>query len=255
MPLTVLGSEAQLEQVFLNLLVHAEQSLKDASEKTITVDTRPLAQRALIEISFSAPPTPGDETDPFLDSGRPESANFGLPVCRGIIQSHGGAIRLRRDPDNGSRFEVELPLAPVATREQEELRHRRQRAAVQLTVLLVEPDPAAQRQLITALSARGHRVVPANGAGAAVDLAQRLQFDFACSSTSLPGANWVELYERIRHLVSGFVLLTDGYNADISRAFQSSDSFVLSKPIDESEFDRLLSSIQALRARKPLHSR
>src|SRR5438552_10724998 len=55
-PLFVLGSHGQLEQVFLNLLVHAEQSLADADQKTITVRTSLLAKRLLVEISFSSPP-------------------------------------------------------------------------------------------------------------------------------------------------------------------------------------------------------
>src|SRR5207244_4359611 len=36
-PVHVLGSRGQLEQVFLNLLVHAEQALEEVTEKRITV--------------------------------------------------------------------------------------------------------------------------------------------------------------------------------------------------------------------------
>src|SRR5262249_34411157 len=54
-PLYVMGSEGQLEQVFLNLFVHAEQSLEDAAEKRITVRADVLAKRVFIEIGYSAP--------------------------------------------------------------------------------------------------------------------------------------------------------------------------------------------------------
>src|SRR5271157_157036 len=54
-PLYVLGSQGQLEQVFLNLLVHAEQSLADAPQKAITIRTSVLARRLLVEIAFTAP--------------------------------------------------------------------------------------------------------------------------------------------------------------------------------------------------------
>ena len=54
-PLYVLGSQGQLEQVFLNLLVHAEQSLVDAPQKVITMRTSVLAKRLLVEIAFTAP--------------------------------------------------------------------------------------------------------------------------------------------------------------------------------------------------------
>jgi hypothetical protein len=91
--------------------------------------------------------------------------------------------------------------------------------------------------------------VPAGGAGEAMDFAQRLQFEVAFSSSSLPDANWVDFYDRIRHLVSGFVLLTEGHASDISRAFQSPDSFVLSKPIDSGEFDQLLRTLETAASR------
>ena len=44
-PLIVLGSHGQLEQVFLNLLVHAEQSLSEASEKSIVIRSSVVARR------------------------------------------------------------------------------------------------------------------------------------------------------------------------------------------------------------------
>ena len=53
--LFVLGSQGQLEQVFLNLLVHAEQSLAGAEQKIITIRTSLLAKRLLVEISFTSP--------------------------------------------------------------------------------------------------------------------------------------------------------------------------------------------------------
>src|SRR5438552_12740488 len=55
-PLFVLGSQGQLEQVFLNLLVHSEQSLAQAQQKSITVRTSLLARRLLVQISFTSPP-------------------------------------------------------------------------------------------------------------------------------------------------------------------------------------------------------
>src|SRR5260370_37902135 len=51
-PLYVLGSQGQLEQVFLNLFVHAEQSLEEALEKRIMVRADVLANRVFIEIVY-----------------------------------------------------------------------------------------------------------------------------------------------------------------------------------------------------------
>jgi len=239
-PLTVLGDRSQLEQVFLNLLMIADRSLEGAAEKTITIDARRLAERAVVEIAFSEPVTQQPTSD----------EDLGLAVCRGIVQSHGGGIRSLPAADGESRIEIELPLAPAATREPAELQHRQQESARRLTVLVVESESIARQRLMTLLSSRGHRVVPAGGTGEAMDFAQRLQFEVVFSSSSLPGANWVDFYDRIRHLVSGFVLLTEGHAADISRAFQAPDSFVLSKPVDAAEFDQLMRSLEASATRR-----
>jgi len=60
-PVFVLGSRGQLEQVFLTLLVHAEQALAEAPQKNITVRTSVLAKRLLVEIVFSGPSASGKE--------------------------------------------------------------------------------------------------------------------------------------------------------------------------------------------------
>jgi len=50
-PVFVLVSHGQLEQVFLNLLVHASSRWREAEQKTITVRSSLLAKRLLVEIS------------------------------------------------------------------------------------------------------------------------------------------------------------------------------------------------------------
>jgi signal transduction histidine kinase len=84
-PVWVLGSAGQLERVFLNLLMHAEQALADSYEKRMSVSLSVLARRALVEISYTAqapPVRPGQE--------RTDTSVLIEGVIRGIIQSHGG---------------------------------------------------------------------------------------------------------------------------------------------------------------------
>lgn len=239
--LIVEGDHSQFEQVMLNLLVHAEQSLVDSRERNITVSTRSAGREALISIDYSDRTPSGPSSDPFESEQRGDA--FGLEVCRAIIQSHGGQIRLLRDLPSGSRFEIKLPTRPSPQPVDET--SPVPRAAQPMTVLLVEPDLAIQRKLLSMLSSRGHRAVPVNGAEEAIDLVYRLRFDAVFSSVRLPGINWVELFERIRRQIGVFVLLTEGYDADLARAFRGSEGYILSKPIEEKEVERLLSSIEA----------
>ncbi len=94
------------------------------------------------------------------------------------------------------------------------------------------------------LSSRGHRAVPVNNAEEAIELAPRLRFDVAFCSVRLPGLNWVEFFEKVRREIGSFVLLTEGYDGDITRAFKGSDGYLLSKPINETELQKLLSTIE-----------
>jgi GAF domain-containing protein len=233
-PQYVLGSHGQLEQVFLNLLVHAEQSLAPAEQKTLTIRTSILARRLLVEITFSAP----------SGARKPEETAAVLGVTRSVIAGHGGEVRLIEKAGSEPRFEIELPaqvrersasqsspqVSPVPVRE----------TSRRLTALVIEPDETPHRQLLALLSARGYRVVPVNNADAALDLAQRLRFDAAFCSLHAPGLNWVELSERMQTRVGGFVLLSDGYDAELSADFEGEGRFVLAKPVQEAELDRIL---------------
>src|SRR5208283_1398131 len=107
-PVTVLGSHGQLEQVFLNLLVHAEQSLSDSSEKSIAIRSSVVARRVLVEIGYSGPKV---AADPFVPGADEASGGPGLGVCRSLITGHGGEIRLVQQASGDPAFQVELPCA------------------------------------------------------------------------------------------------------------------------------------------------
>jgi len=39
-----------------------------------------------------------------------KGTGLGLPVVQGIVTSHGGSIKFDSKPNEGSRFEIQLPL-------------------------------------------------------------------------------------------------------------------------------------------------
>ncbi len=243
---TIMGNQSQLEQVMLNLLVHAEQCLAESPVKTISVSNRVIGRRALVIIEYSDLTQTNDPGDPFEQ--QTTGSDLGLQVCRAIVQGHGGEIRLLRNLPTGCRFEIELPLhqyrqsglngtvsAPGNTS---------RRASHALTILVVEPDVPTQRKLLGILSARGHRVIPVSSAEEATEMAQRLRFDITFCSVRLPGLNWVEFFERIRRQIGAFVLLAEGHDSELSRAFKGGDGYLLSKPLDEAETQKLLLTIE-----------
>ena len=95
-----------------------------------------------------------------------------------------------------------------------------------------------------ALAVRGYRVVPVNNADTGLELAQRIKIDAAFCSLHAPGLNWVELSERMQARVTGFVLLSDGYDAELAANFEGYNRYVLAKPVQESELDRVLRDLE-----------
>jgi len=236
-PLFVVGSQGQLEQVFLNLLVHAEQSLADAPQKQITVRTSVLAKRLLVEISFSAP----------AGSRTTEETAAVLGVTRSVIAGHGGEVRLIEKTNADPRFEVELP---TATSKERAAAVAANGGVIELirnmTALVIEPDETGQRQIVSSLATRGYRVVPVANSDTALELAQRIRFDAVFCSVHAPGLNWVELSERLQSRVGGFILLSDGYDAELSADFEGDGRFVLAKPVQEAELERILRDVEPM---------
>jgi len=240
-PVTVQGSHGQLEQVFLNLLVHAEQSLSDESEKSIAIRTTVVARRALVEIGYSAPK---GAADPFVPDEDESTGGAGLGVCRSLITGHGGEIRMVQQAAGDPAFQVELPCA-ARERPSGPAPDNGRDGARPCTALVIEPVEAIQTQLRGLLADRGYRVVPVNSSDEGLDLAQRLRFDAIFCSVHAPGLNWVETAEQVKTRVSGFVLLSDSYNADLSADFAGDQRYVLAKPVDEKQLDRVLEAIRA----------
>jgi hypothetical protein len=231
-PAMVLGVQGQLEQVFLNLLVHAEQCA-EGSPKSIVVASSMLAGRIIFEITYSSP-NAGENDEMSADSGA-----VGLAASQGILLNHGGELRFR-SLNGGARFEVELPIIQEEPASANRSGEGRGRA---ITVLLVDNEPGAQRQLLGMLSARGHRVVPVTPDEAG-DLAQRLRFDMVIWTMRPSGPRWSEMQDRVRQLTPGFVLLTEAYDAGLALSIEEGGGFLLSRPIMDAELDRVLRQLE-----------
>jgi CheY-like chemotaxis protein len=238
----VAGSRGQLEQLFLNLLIHAEQRAALSPLKTVTIQSSLMGGEAHVEIGYSiAPDDPLAEVDPLQANEDAESLALGLGVCIGIAKTHGGGIRFHSRAGM-ARFEVNLPLASptehVAAEAPEVSKPSRP-----LTLMIVDSDPSAQRQLLRMVGSRGHRAVPVNPQEAA-ELLQRLRFDAVFWAIRSGSTSSGESHERIRSHVAAFVLLSDGYDPELARSLEKGGGFLLPRPVQKGDLDRVLREIQ-----------
>ena len=252
-PSLVLGSRGQLEQLFLNLLIHAEQCAANAVDHVLSLCSSRLGGKIVVEIHYSskAPREPLAELGDAL----------GLDVCRGIAAAHNGEIRIVTQSASAG-FEIDLPLMTSGTNalgasiassndngttteslQADSVPAPPRKALRPMTLLVVDSDAAAQRQLLGMLAARGHRVIPAPSEQAA-DLAPRMRFDAIFWAVRSGGPKWSDQQERIRPAVPAFVLVSDGYDRDLALSLEDSGGYLLPRPLQAVDLDNVLEAVE-----------
>jgi signal transduction histidine kinase len=240
-PAIVTGSRGQLEQLFLNLLIHAEQRAATTATKTLSVQSSLMGGQAHVEVGYSLDlGSLGGESNPLDPGPTVDGEALGLGVCLGIAKTHGGDIRFHSRGAT-ALFDVNLPLidgSGSVSPEFEQLKPLRT-----LTLMIVDTDPVSQRQLVRSLGAKGHRAVPVNPQES-VELMDRLHFDAVFWAIRTGGSSWSESHDRIRTKISAFVLLGDGYDPELARSLESSGGFLVPRPVQNVELDRVLREIE-----------
>jgi PAS domain S-box-containing protein len=116
----VVADPNQLMQVFLNLLLNAEQAIREAREKG-TIRVR--LGRGLpgnpdsVWVVFQddgpgiAPENLAHIFDPFFTTKRPgRGTGLGLSICKTVMREHGGNIEATSAPGGGAVFTITLPV-------------------------------------------------------------------------------------------------------------------------------------------------
>jgi PAS domain S-box-containing protein len=116
----VSGDPHQLMQVFLNLILNAEQAMHEVRDRG-TLRIRLLREGNSVTATFQddgpgiAPEILANIFDPFYTTRRPgRGTGLGLSVCRAILREHGGNIEAVSGPGGGAVFTVTLPVANEA---------------------------------------------------------------------------------------------------------------------------------------------
>ena len=113
----VKACEARLVQVFLNLLVNAAQALPEdrAEENEVRITTAlDLDGRVRVEVSDTGagmrPEVIERVFEPFFTT-KPigMGTGLGLPICRNIVETHGGSISVHSELGKGSTIRITLP--------------------------------------------------------------------------------------------------------------------------------------------------
>jgi C4-dicarboxylate-specific signal transduction histidine kinase len=108
------GNEGKLHQVFLNIILNAEQAIE--SSGTIHIKTEIAQQQFIASVCDSGCGISPDDMqrifDPFFTTKPPgQGTGLGLSITYRIIQEHKGSIEYQSQPGAGTTVFVKLPLS------------------------------------------------------------------------------------------------------------------------------------------------
>jgi two-component system NtrC family sensor kinase len=113
-PATVMDP-AQMQQVFMNLIINAAEAMGGAGR--LTVATRLDEERRVIQASFRdtgrgiSAENMGRVFDPFFTTKEVgHGTGLGLAISFGIVKEHGGTITVESEEGAGTTFTIELPV-------------------------------------------------------------------------------------------------------------------------------------------------
>jgi PAS domain S-box-containing protein len=114
----VQGDPHQLMQVFLNLILNAEQAIRESRDRgTLRIRLGSSGESVWASFLDDGPGIPSDSLasifDPFYTTKRPgRGTGLGLSICKSITKEHNGTIEAANVPGGGAAFTVTLQAAP-----------------------------------------------------------------------------------------------------------------------------------------------
>jgi signal transduction histidine kinase len=242
----VLGSEARLGQVFLNLVVNAAQAIPqgDASHNEIRLSTRMEGDKVVVEVSDTGPGIPADLRarlfTPFVTT-KPagQGTGLGLSICRRIVTALGGEIVVESEVGKGTTFRVTLPSTPQSPTLFESSTDLAPFSDVVRSRILVVDDEVMITNAIRRIVATSHDVVVVFRAQEALQRVKSGErFDVILCDLLMPEMTGINLYHALVEVAPDqadrMVFMTGGtFTADATAFLDARLDRVLEKPFDK----------------------
>jgi PAS domain S-box-containing protein len=241
----------QLHQVIVNLVTNAQHALRGkASPRRIGVTTRLCPNgRLILEVADSGSGMVPDVRDrifePFFTTKKAgEGTGLGLPLCRGIIEGHGGTMSVDSEPGEGAVFQIELPVHQAEPLPPERATAAARRVGPR-SILVVDDELDVADVLADFLRSQGHAVDTARGGLAGVDKLRARAYDLVISDVKMPDLDGPGLLREAARLdprlPRRFLFVTgDGLSPETRRYLAESGVPTLAKPFDLAEALRLI---------------
>ncbi|WP_437852161.1 ATP-binding protein [Sorangium sp. So ce363] len=260
-PVWAAGDHTRLAQVIGNLL-HNALKFTDAGGRVVAcLEADPATNTAVIVVEDSGigmDPSmiprvfeTFSQADSSLDRRR-GGLGLGLSLVHSLIAMHGGSVEAHSEgPGRGSTFRVRLPLSstPVPSiRGPEPVRPATASREESLRVLVVEDNLDTADILKQLLALLGYQAEVAYTGPAGLAMGRTLAPDVVLCDLGLPGMDGYALARALRAdpaTAGAYLIAQTGYGhaEDRRRAREAGFDLHMTKPIDPTELERVLSSV------------
>jgi signal transduction histidine kinase/HAMP domain-containing protein len=239
----VWANAAELREVFTNLILNAVDALPRGGEIRLRAAVVGEMVTASVEddgVGMS-PETQQRVFEPFFTTKGVQGTGLGLSMVYGIVQRHGGTLAVRSEPGFGTRIEVTLPRASAPTAFAAPAPGASAPIG-QLSVLVVDDEPAVRALLIDILEALGHRAVGCGSGEEALADFHAGSFDLVLTDLGMPGMNGWQVCEALRAVdrdVTIAFVTGWGEEVDLERADRAGADAVVAKPFSIEDVERV----------------
>jgi two-component system, OmpR family, sensor histidine kinase TorS len=188
------------------------------------------------------------QTDPSV-TRQYGGTGLGLAISRHLVEIMGGRLLVASVLGQGSTFTAHLPLQAAPTRQISKRKAAGQTGSrpVNVSVLVVEDDPATRIVVQTFLEAAGHRVILAEDGPKAIKLAQTQPIDVVLMDIGLPGMDGQQVTQALRKSVLSqkvpvIAMSAHVFQSEVDGFLQSGMDGYVGKPLSP---EALLSAIEA----------
>ena len=195
----------QLHQVVVNLVSNAHQAMRaiETSRRIILSTQLDAASgRVQLKVADTGPGIPEEVQrrifEPFFTT-KPigQGTGLGLSLCQGVVERHGGAIRVASRPGHGASFFVQLPIEVGQTDGVKAAPAALPSPISERIVLIVDDDRDVAETLRDFLGVDGHAAeIVANGTLALEKLRDR-RYDVILSEVKMAGLDGPRFYAQL----------------------------------------------------------
>ncbi len=269
----ITGDRDRLIQVVINLISNA---VKFTDAGTITCRAARQADMLVVSVTDTgvgiAPADQPKVFERFKQVGdtltdKPKGTGLGLPICREIVEHHGGRVWVTSEPGQGSTFSFSLPiadgaqaslpldLATVVRQLRDQVVMTTPRTAERQPRILVVDDEANIRELLTQeFTEAGYAVTTAANGREAIGEVRRQRPDLVVLDVMMPEMNGFDVAAVLRNdpqtLDIPIIILS--IVQDRERGFRLGVDRYLTKPINT---DLLFREVGALLEQRKSHKR